>query len=84
MQDFSKNISNQTEPKTVIKHEPFSNFENKNCNVSTLSQIAEENKQTPIISNPDTDEYNFQILEYKPDHDSNYGKEYDPKKRVKE
>ena len=42
MQDLLKNMSDhKTEPNTVINREPLYNFENKNHNVSALSQIAE-------------------------------------------
>ena len=34
----------QAEPKPIVNNSPLNNFENRNRNVSTLSQIVDENK----------------------------------------
>ena len=43
MQDLLKDI-HKAEPKPIVNNSPLNNFENRNRNVSTLSQIANENK----------------------------------------
>ena len=54
MQDLLKHMSHhQAEPKAVINHNLLYNFENKNNNVSTLSQIAKENKAVNSFDNFD-------------------------------
>ena len=41
----------QAEPKPIVNNSPLNNFENRNRNVSTLSQIANENKVNSFEKN---------------------------------
>ena len=60
MQELLKDI-HKSEPKAIVNNQPLHNFENRNRNVSTLSQIVDETK---VNSFEDFNIQNYNIINY--------------------